>query len=319
MIMVTNKVKYVTAAAVAVVFVLLVPAFVKGNAMFLVILGLIGSIACLGINIFFGYCGQINFGAAGFMAIGGYGVALLERDFHMPYAYGLTIAVIGSGLVALLVSVFLLRLRHFILGLGTLAFGLAIYSMVAKGFTDYTRGEDGISLSPIQFFGTTTGDTFFYYLVLICLCLCLWVSYALRNSRIGRGMVAVAEDEVAAISMGVNLNSYLRIGLVLNGLFCALAGGLLVKYLNFCSPEHFSLHYSILIFIGILVGGVGSALGAVIGGIIMFTINEVLTPLGLYHTLAYGVILGLILLFMPNGIMGGVRFLVHRLSGVSRR
>ena len=313
----TGKAK-IFASSILLIFLLILPVFVKGNVMFLAILGMIGGIAALGTNIFFGYCGQVNFGAAGFMAIGGYCVALLERDFHTPYILGLALGIAASGLVALLSSFFLLRLRHFVLGLGTTAFGLAIYSMFAKGFTDYTRGEDGVSLNPLHLFGVQAGDKFFYYVVLICIIVCIWISHAVRNSRVGRGMVAIAENEVAATSMGVDINRYLRIALVLNGLLDGLAGGLLVKYLNFCSPEHFSLPYSILIFIGVVVGGAGSALGAAVGGIVMFTINEVLTPLALYHTLTYGVILGAILLFMPDGIVGGIRALAHRWNGVSR-
>jgi len=307
------------AISIILVFLLVLPAFAKGNVMFLAILGLIGGIAALGANVFFGYCGQVNFGSAGFMAIGGYAVALLERDLHAPYFIGLVVGILASGLVALFISVFLLRLRHFVLGLGTTAFGLAIYSMAAKGFTDYTRGEDGISLMALQVFDLQAGDKFFYYFALACIIGCVWVSYALRSSRIGRGMAAIAENEVAAAAMGVNINHYLRIALVLNGLLDGLAGGLLVKYLTFCSPEHFSLPYSILIFISVVVGGAGSALGAAMGGMMMFTISEILTPLALYHTLVYGVILGAMLLFMPEGIAGGIRSLIHRWSGIGRR
>jgi len=157
----TKKLK-ILGYSLVLLFLLILPAFAKGNVMFLAVLGLIGGIATLGVNIFFGYCGQVNFGAAGFMAIGGYCVAFLERDLHTPYLLGLVLGVVASGLVALLVSIFLLRLRHFVLGLGTTAFGLAIYSMFAKGFTAYTHGEDGVSLSPLHLFGGEVGDKFFY-------------------------------------------------------------------------------------------------------------------------------------------------------------
>ena len=300
------------------IFLLVLPFFASNNFMFLAVIGLIGGIVAIGINVFFGYCGQVNFGTGGFMAIGGYCIALLERDFHTPFFLGLLIGVLLSGLMALFISFFLLRLRHFVLGLGTLAFGLAIYSMLSKGFTNYTYGEDGISLEFLTIFGIEAADKFFYYFSLVCIIACIWVSHALRNSRMGRGMLAIAEKEVAATSMGVNIDQHLRIALVINGLTSGLAGGLLVKYLAYCSPEHFSLNYSILAFIAVIVGGAGSAIGAAVGGIIMFTINEVLTPLALYHTLTYGLILGLILLFLPDGIAGGLRDLTHRMSGAAK-
>jgi branched-chain amino acid transport system permease protein len=296
---------------------IILPFVATDKIMFVFIIGFIGAIAALGVNPFYGYCGQVNFGAAGFMAIGGYGVALLERDFHTPYLFALIISVIATGIVALLVSFFLLRLRHFVLGLGTMAFGLAIYSMVSKGFTNYTSGEDGISLAYLQIFGIAAETNFFYYAALFCVIVCIWISGAVRNSRIGRGMVAIAQNEVAATSMGVNINGYLRIALLLNGLMCGLSGGLFVKYLAFCSPAHFSLANSILIFIAVIVGGAGSAIGAAIGGFIMFTINELLTPLALYHTMVYGAILAGVLMFMPEGIVGGFRMLAYRLKGSS--
>ena len=297
------------ALAFLLLLLLILPFLASDKIIFVFIVGFIGAVAALGVNLFFGYCGQVNFGAAGFMAIGGYGVALLERDFLLPYFPALILSVILSGIVALLVSFFLLRLRHFVLGLGTMAFGLAIYSMVSKGFTSYTDGEDGISLDYLQIFGMDAETKFFYYAALLSIIVCIWISIAIRNSRIGRGMVAISENEVAATSMGVNINKYLRIALLLNGLMCGLSGGLFVKYLAFCSPAHFSLANSILIFIAVIVGGAGSAIGVAVGGFIMFTINELLTPLALYHTMVYGAILACVLMFMPEGVAGGFRML----------
>lgn len=307
----------VLAFIVVLLLLLVLPLVATDKMMFIFIVGFMGAIAALGVNPFYGYCGQVNFGAAGFMAIGGYGVALLERDFQTPYFLALVISVVAAGLVALLVSFFLLRLRHFVLGLGTMAFGLAIFSMVSKGFTNYTYGEDGISMAFLQIFGFKAETKFFYYAALFCAMMCIWISVAIRNSRIGRGMVTIAENEVAATAMGVNINQYLRLALLLNGLMCGLSGGLFVKYLAFCSPAHFALSNSILIFIAVIVGGAGSAIGAAIGGFVMFTINELLTPLALYHTLVYGAILAGVLMFMPEGLVGGFRALAYRLKGSS--
>lgn len=125
-------------------------------------------------------------------------------------------------------------------------------------------------------------------------------------------MVAIAQDETVAVSVGVNITGDLRKAFILSGMMVALAGGVFVKWMAWCSPAYFELMRSIAILLGVVVGGTGSALGAVIGGIIMFMLDEFLVPLALYHVLAYGVILGGVLLFMPGGIVGGIRSLAYR-------
>jgi len=296
-------------AGAAVLTILLFPHCVSARGTHLAMVGLMGAISALGLNIFFGYCGQINFGVAGFLAIGGYGVALLEKYTSIPYSISLIISIVASGLIALLASLALLRLREYMLALGTLAFGMAIYEAVAKGFTTFTHGEDGIDLSTLQVFGKPAGDTFFFYLFLIATVLCLWVSYALRNSRAGRAMLAISQNELAATSLGVNINRYIMQAFLVSSMMIAAAGGLFVKWMSWCSPEYFSMMTTVSIVLAVVVGGIGSTLGVAIGGIIMFILRELLVPLALYDMVAYGIILCLFLLFMPRGIGGGIAFI----------
>jgi len=291
----------------AAALIVLLPFYGSGLALHLAIIGMMGAIAALGLNIFYGYCGQINFGSAGFLAIGGYGVALLEKYAHIPYFASLIIAVVTSGIIAFVVSYPLLRLREHILALGTLAFGLALYEAFAKGFTRYTGGEDGIDISMLIVFGEPAGDRFFFYLFLICMVICFWISYAMRNSRVGRAMVSISQDEIAATSLGVNINKYLVIAFIISGMVTALSGGLFVKWTGWCSPEYFSLMISILILLAVVIGGAGSAVGALTGGLFMFILRELLAPLALYDVLAYGIVLTVFFLFIPQGITGLVR------------
>jgi branched-chain amino acid transport system permease protein len=302
----------------AIAAVLLYPLYGRGELSHVAIVGLMGSIAAMGLNVFYGYCGQINFGCAGFLAVGGYGVALMEKYTSFPYLACLILSILAAGLIALILSFPLLRLREYMLALGTLAFGLGVYEAVSKGFTRYTGGEDGIDMIALSFFGKPVGDVFFFYVFLGATCLCFWVSHALRHSRTGRAMLAISQDETAAVSLGVNIESYLVKTFMLSGMMLALAGGLFVKWSVWCSPEFFGLMTSITILLAVVVGGVGSAFGAVIGGIVMFSVREFLVPLALYDMLAYGIILGLFLLFMPKGIRGGISFLAGKLRGAKK-
>jgi branched-chain amino acid transport system permease protein len=306
-------------AGAVIVAILLFPIFSSRITLHFAMVGLTGAILALGLNIFYGYCGQINFGSAGFFAIGGYGVALLDKYIQMPYFVSLFLSIVISGIIAFLMSRPLLRLREYMLALGTLAFGMAIYEAVSKGFTSYTGGEDGINISKLKIFGTPAGDTFFFYLFLIAILLCYWVSYALRNSRTGRAMVSISQDETAATSLGVNINNYLIQAFMLSGMILTLAGGLFVKWTGWCSPEYFSLKNSILILLAVVVGGVGSAFGAIIGGLIMFILQELLVPLAIYEMLAYGIILCIFLLFMPKGIKSGIISIANWFKGANRR
>ena len=289
------------------VVALLFPLFSVPQLMNLAVLGLIGAILTLGLNIFFGYCGQINFGAAGFFAIGGYGVALLEEFLKIPFIMSMPLAIILSGITALLISIFLVRLRGHSLALGTLAFSLAVYTSVAKGFKNYTGGEDGINLAPVMLSSNSqAGEWFFYYLALAAVVACCWFSWTLRNSRVGRAMIEIAQNELAAVSFGVNISRHLRLGLMLNGIIGGIAGAIFVKWVGWISPEYFGLMANIIIVLALVVGGVGSIAGAVVGGIFIYILPQLMIRFGEISVLTYGIILCIFLLFVPGGIVGGI-------------
>lgn len=289
---------------------LLFPQFSNLRVMNFAIYGLIGAILALGLNIFFGYCGQINFGVAGFFAIGGYSVALLEKYLALPFVISLIIAVALSGAITLLMSIFLVRLRGHSLALGTFAFSLAVYTSVAKGFKNFTGGEDGIKLAPVMLFhGVRAGDAFYYYLAIATLLACCWLSWTLRESRVGRAMIEIAQNETAALSVGVNIDKYLRLALLLNGLIAGMAGAIFVKWTGWISPEYFGIMANMIVVLALVVGGVGNIVGALVGGISMYILPLVIIPFAEISVLAYGVILSIFLLFMPRGIVGEIKHL----------
>lgn len=294
---------------------LLFPLFSGLRVMNFAIHGLIGAILTLGLNIFFGYCGQINFGVAGFFAIGGYSVALLEKYLHLPFIITLIAAVVLSGGIALLVSVFLVRLRGHSLALGTFAFSLAVYTSVAKGFKNFTGGEDGINLAPVMLFqGVRAGDTFYYYLAVGILIACCWLSWTLRESRVGRAMVEIAQNETAALSFGVNIDKYLRLALMLNGMIAGIAGAIFVKWCGWISPEYFGIMANMIVVLALVVGGIGTVAGSLVGGISMYILPLVLIRFAEISVLTYGIILSVFLLFLPRGIVGEIKHLYYNLK-----
>ncbi|MGA2464859.1 MAG: branched-chain amino acid ABC transporter permease [Thermodesulfobacteriota bacterium] len=288
---------------------LIFPLISSPRTMNFAIIGLFGAILTLGLNILYGYCGQINFGIAGFYAIGGYGVALLEKYLCTPFVMNLLIAVIVGGILTLLMSFFLVRLRGHSLVLGTIAFHMAIYTSVAKGFKGFTGGEDGIKLAPLMLFnGIKATDLFYYYLIVATIAACCWLNWTLRNSRLGRAMIEIAQNEVAAISFGVSIDRHLRLALVLNGVIAAVAGGIFVKWTGWVSPEYFGIMPSIIPVLSLVVGGVGNIVGAVVGGIFMHMLPIFMIRFAELSTLLYGLILCIFPLFLTRGIIGEIQY-----------
>jgi branched-chain amino acid transport system permease protein len=308
-----GKVKILVLLGVGLLVILLFPKFTSPRMMTFTILGLVGAIQTLGLNIFFGYCGQINFGVAGFFAIGGYSVALMEKYLGTPFAINLVAGLIFAGFVGLVISLFLVRLRGHSLALGTFAFSLAIYTSVAKGFKSYTGGEDGINLAHLMLFnGSGASDSFYYYLLVAVVAACCWLSWTLRQSRVGRAMIEIAQNETAATSFGVNINRYIRLGLVLNGAIAGIAGAIFIKWTSWISPEYFGIMANIIVVLALIVGGKGSIVGAIVGGIFMFILPQLMIGFAEYSLFTYGIILCVFLLFLPRGIVGEIENLYFR-------
>lgn len=315
----THKVALIIIALVGLLAILF-PHFAPSIYIYYAIFALIGALWAMSLNFFMGYCGQINFGVAGFGCIAAYSLALMVTELGIPNLIALLLSVVVTCLVTYIVSFPLLRLRDVVLGLGTLAFSLALYTAVATGFTGITGGEDGLSLPPVILLGKTMGDMFYFYVSLFMVVLCYFISHNLIRSRTGRAMRAIAQDERAARSMGIHVPTYWRLALILNGLFAGFAGALYAQWSGWVSPAYFSLHQNILVLLALIIGGSGSALGCIFGGMIMFLIPHFLSAFEEWQTLIYGIILILLLRFAPWGIAGVSRSLIFRfLPGSGKR
>ncbi|HZV82957.1 MAG TPA: branched-chain amino acid ABC transporter permease [Geobacteraceae bacterium] len=284
-----------------------VPDFVR----YLVVLVSIYGIASLGLNIFMGYCGQINLGSAGFFCMGAYIPTMLQVKYEIHYLIGFPLAVLISTVVAWLLSYPLLRLKGHAMAIGTLSFGMAIF-LIAERFPDLTGGADGISVPPMEIPGIEVGDSFYYYLILACFLLSYLVCYFLMESRIGRALKAIRDDEDAASALGINVDHYKRFAWVVNNGLMSVAGALFAQQAGFLSPSTFALWTSISVLVMICVGGLGTNLGSVIGAAIMTLLPYILVSIQEYIMLTQGLILFSVLRFMPDGIVGTLPKLLRR-------
>lgn len=262
-----------------------------------------GAILSLGLNLLLGHCGQANFGMAGFYGIGAYSSMLLMNRLQMNFILTIPISILITTFVGFLIGILMLRLRHFVLALGTFAFATAI-SATAVTFQGFTGGSDGI-FAPRQFlFGHKLGEVFNYYYAISTAVLSYVGSKFLISSRVGRAWKAIREDEEAARALGIHVNRYILLAFIICASYGGLAGTCLTTHTGWIGPESFSVWVNVLILLMVIVGGAGSELGAVVGASLISLLPEILSPWFRYHVIIYAAILFVILRFMPKGLVG---------------
>lgn len=296
--------RWMIAIVVGGAFVLLWPTFVGGSyELHMATMGLVGIVLALGLNVFFGFAGQINFGAAAFYAFGAYAAALAEANLGLPFLpSALVIAPLLGGIAALFMSVPLLRLRGHSLALGTFAFAYVVY-IVIEVWTDFTGGGNGLRTAVPGLFGQSLrAGAGAYYLTLVmaavCTLGCLWFT----SSRHGRALKAIRANELVASTMGVNVMGYKRVAFIFNGVLGGLAGGLLTIEVGMIGPTYFDIWQNVVILMMVVVGGMGSNVGAIIGGAFMMLLPDMVSSLREYAILIYGTILLVVLRFLPGGL-----------------
>ncbi len=266
---------------------------------------LIYIIAVAGLDILFGYCGQISLGHAGFFAIGAYGSALLTDYLGMHVLLSAIIACVFSALIAAIIAYPAAKLKFHFLSLATVAFGEIIYYIISASPGEITGNFRGYFPAKIILFGQSFSDnyTLYFYLVFIILAICLFVKQSLVNSKTGRAFTAIRENVTAANGMGINVRKYKIIAFCTSAFFVALSGALYGHFVNYISPGIFMFDQSVMFLTMLLFGGTGCFWGPVAGVVAVQIINEFLRYLEKYQTLFYGVFLLVVILFMPNGLV----------------
>lgn len=284
------------------------------------------SIVTSGLDLLFGYSGQVSLGHAGFFAIGAYVSALLSLTrgnfgliawcgFSLPpflsMLIGATLAM-GIGILLALPSC---RLVYHFLTLFTIAFGQLI-SLLCATLTNVTNGYSGlISIPKMSLLGCRLNNNYkFYLFALAILVLVLIVKHNIINSRVGRAFIAIRDNPQAANGCGIDLTKYKVTAFALSA-FCAGLGGAMYAHLvTFISPETFVYTQSVAFMTMLLLGGNGSFAGPVIGAATITILQESVQALADYEKLIYGILLLVAVLFMPRGFNGLIRDIRVRIS-----
>ncbi|WP_326566192.1 branched-chain amino acid ABC transporter permease [Amycolatopsis rhabdoformis] len=299
-------------AAVAVVVALVVPLLVPGWLGLLVIAGIFFLIV-LGLNLLMGYAGQVSLGQTLFMAIGGYGAGLLTLRWHWPTLVAMIVMALVSAAVAAGLGTVFLRLRGYYLALATL--GLAVITeSLASGLTGFTGGPSGLVGVPSLRLGTwdVFSDQANYYVLLVVCGLGAWFVGNLQRSQTGRALSAIAADPAAATMLGINASRYKTSAFVVSAVYASLGGSLYAFYLRFISPEVVGVTVALSIVIMLALGGARTIVGPLLGALVIQGLPEVGQSFASWSPFVAGVVLILVITYLPRGIWGTVKKLADR-------
>ena len=303
-----NKWKDILLLVIAIIFPIVISIVIK-NPKYIIKIGvfvLIYIIAVSGLDILYGYCGQISMGHAGFFAIGAYGCALITDYLHIPIFISMLLASVIAIIIAILVAYPAANLKFHFLSLATIAFGEIVYAFIQVSPNEITGNFKGYFPIPVKIFGINFSNNYvyYYYLVLAFVIASIIMKQNIVKSKIGRGFIAIRENPVAANGMGINVRKYKILAFCISAFYVSIAGSLYAHFVNYISPGLFSYDQSVSFMTMLLFGGSGNILGPIIGVSAIQLSNELLRNLDKYQMLFYGVLILLVVLFMPNGIVG---------------
>jgi branched-chain amino acid transport system permease protein len=275
---------------------------------------LFGAVA-MSLDLVMGYAGLVSFGHAAFFGLGAYASAVLLERGILSIWLGLVVALGVVGLYALVVAYFATSRRGIYFALLTLIFAEVVYTFFR--YTQTFGGSDGIQgLPAFRLGGGVALDTptRHYYTVLVYLAFVYLVCRVLVGSHFGRVLVAIRENEDRARFLGYNVQRYKMTVCLLSALLTGLGGALYPGRAAYATPDLMLWTVSGEFIIMVMIGGLGTLVGPVIGGAFFIVLQEKVSSYVDWYFIVIGVVLVVIVLFLPRGLFG-----LHGLGGLARR
>lgn len=331
----------IAVACVALLGLLLLPRFVESPyALHIFILVFLSIVSGQAWNVIGGYAGQYSVGHAAYYGVGAYTTLILLQGRHVPPWLGIWPAVGLALVVALVIGGICFRLRGPYFVLASIAVA-EIMRLVALSWKDLTNGAEGLlasDLPPLVLGGRTITDFLskvpFYYASLLLAACAVLANVLIERSKLGYYFQAIREDQDAAHSLGISLSLHKNVALLISAAFTALAGAFYAVYVGFIDPGTvLGLDLSVQVVLVCIIGGLGTISGPVVGSVVLVLLSEGLrsnliaaglfklhvlsegSKAGLFlrenlahaHVLIYGILVVVVILFMPEGIAGFVR------------
>ncbi|MGT2929149.1 branched-chain amino acid ABC transporter permease [Streptococcus dentasini] len=258
----------------------------------------------LGTNLVLGFSGQLTLGQAGFMAIGAYSSAIITTYYptYAAFYWSILVGAVIAAVVAIVFGLPTLRLKGDYLAIATLGMAEIIRILIINGGT-LTNGAAGLTgILPY-----TTWQVIFLFVVVITI-----LVLNLLRSSMGRQIITLREDEIAAEAMGVNVTNRKVLIFAIGAVISAIAGSLYVSYIGTIVPKDFQLMKSIDYLIVAVLGGLGSITGTIIAGVVLGILNMFLQNVSELRMIIYSIALILVMIFRPSGLLGTKEFTLSR-------
>jgi branched-chain amino acid transport system permease protein len=311
---------YLVIAALVVALILAPFHWFLGQYNTLMIIIGIYTIVTVGLCLLMGYTGQVSLGQAAFFGMGAYISAILTTNSVNPWLAMLIAAVI-TGAFAYIIGYPIFRLKGNYLAMATLGLGLIMW-IVFKQLNQVFGEPDGISGIPYLSIGGFVFNSSFrrYFLVWFFCLAVLLISQNIVRSRTGRALRAIHGSESAAESIGINVDQFKVKILVLSAVYASLAGSLFAHHIRYIGAQPFDFLASVKLVVMAVIGGLASIWGAIFGaGTTHILSDELLLGFGEWDVVIYGLILMLVMIFMPEGLFVKLKEIFQRLRLRYRR
>ncbi len=286
--------------------ILTIPLIIQ-NRYYLHIINIIGIsiILTVGLNVLVGYSGKISIGHAAFYGFGAYASAILTTRFGLSFWLALPVIVLIAALFGYVIGKPILKLEGAYLAIATIGIG-EITQLILMNWTNMTGGGAGFKHIPPPAIGSFEIDSEFryFYLIYVMAIVLFIVTGWIIKSEIGRGWMAIRENDVAAHMMGINIVSEKVKAFIISVVYAAIAGSLFAHLVGYISPGSFSFQESVAFLCMVLAGGMGFMGGPIVGSVVLIYGREMSRTFNEYQLVIYGLLLMVIIIFMPRGIMG---------------
>lgn len=302
-------------AAVFIACMSLVPNVASVYMTHVMSMAMVTYLCVLSVYVLLGLCGQNSFAQAGLWGVGAYlaGNVLLHTGGGNVAAF--LAAVAGTALIAFVLGFAFFRLRQYYFTFASIGL-MTILNGIFMNWQEVTGGAIGLKNVPtFMLFGrkAVTEQSKFYVVFAVCIAATVLIAFLFRSS-LGRSFMAVRDNEMTADSMGINSLLTKSVAFGISGALCGAAGALYASLSGYLSYQVFTYSQSTIYLIMIMIGGTVSPVGAIIGTLIITLLQESFRSLQDYMQLIYGVGVIILMIFQPEGILGGGRMLYERIS-----
>jgi branched-chain amino acid transport system permease protein len=293
--------KWFGPSIVILIILFILPLFIPRFYTYIVALIYVTSLLAMSLNLVVGHAGMFQFHHAVFYGVGAYTVALMLKKTSLPMWTGFIAGPIVAAIVGLIIGWLCVRLTRLYFGMLQISLGSLIWVIVLRWYS-FTGGDDGIPGIPVPPFLSSQNNS--YYFILIILVICLIIMYLILRSPFGNTLQAIRDNPQRCEAVGINVRRHQLIAIVIATFFAGIAGVLFVALERSVFADLLFWTLSLEIFIMCLLGGWFTFFGPILGAAIIVALRTFVGIFTEYWTLILGIVLILIIFFLPEGVMG---------------